>query len=151
MKTFKLNDMISRKALIEKVSEIQYYAYRDGEIKEGVKLGEQGYYKEEDVFDAICETPSSDPDLIRKEMYRELERLKRMDVYIMYHEVGEYHFEYHECKGDIQGITQFENGVFVHHYSLIEPITRERFERFCSEVVERENNRELDNNQDNEA
>ena len=144
MKTFKINDLISRKALIEKVSEIQYYAYRDGEIKEGVKLGEQGYYKEEDVFDAITETPSSDPDLIRKEMYRELERLKRMDVYIMYYEVGDYHFEYRECKDNLQGITQFENGVFVYHYSIAEPMNRQTFEKFCEEVVEKENNRGMD-------
>lgn len=151
MKTFKLNDIISRKALIEKVSEIQYYAYRDGEIKEGVKLGEQGYYKEEDVFDAITETASSDPDLIRKEMYQELERLKRMDCYIMYCEVGDYHFEYHEFKDNLQGITQFENGVFVYHYSIAEPMNHETFEKFCEEVVEKENNRGMDNKQSDKA
>lgn len=150
MKTFKLNDIISRKALIEKVSEIQYYAYRDGEIKEGVKLGEQGYYKEEDVFDAITETPSSDPDLIRKEMYRELERLKRMDVHGMQCEKGDYIFEYHEVS-DRQGIVQFEKGVFVYHYSIAEPMSRQTFEEFCEEVVEKENNRGMDNKQSDKA
>lgn len=150
MRTFDLNDLISRKELIEKVSEIQYYAYRDGEIKEGVKLGEQGYYKEEDVFDAICETPSSDPELIRKEMYRELERLKRMDVLGMQCEKGDYIFEYHEVS-DRQGITQFEKGVFAYHYSIAEPMSRQTFEEFCEEVVEKENNRGMDNKQSDKA
>lgn len=87
----------------------------------------------------------------KEDIYRECERLKRMDVHIMYHEVGEYHFEYHECKDNIQGVTQFENGVFVYHYSMTKPINREQFESFCKEIVEKESNRELDNNQDNET
>ena len=87
----------------------------------------------------------------KEDIYRECERLKRMDVHIMYHEVGEYHFEYHECKDNIQGVTQFENGVFVYHYSIAEPMSRQTFEEFCEEVVEKENNRGMDNKQSDKA
>lgn len=98
----------------------------------------------------IEKAPTIEPELIRKEMYRELERLKRMDVHGMQCEKDDYIFEYHEVS-DRQGIVQFEKGVFVYHYSIAEPMSRQTFEEFCEEVVEKENNRGMDNKQSDKA
>lgn len=145
------NDLISRSALNEVIDELQWYSIHNGEFIAGAGLTDEAYYKESDISELIKNAPSVPPGSIRADMYRELERLKRMDCYIMYYEVGDYHFEYHEFKDNLQGITQFENGVFVYHYSIAEPMNRQTFEKFCEEVVEKENNRGMDNNQDNKA
>lgn len=102
------------------------------------------------IKEVIDNAPTIAPELIRKVMYRELERLKRMDVHGMQCEKGDYIFEYNEVS-DRQGIVQFEKGVFVYHYSITEPMSRQTFEEFCEEVVEKENNRGMDNKQSNKA
>lgn len=145
------NDLISRSALNEAIDVLQWYSIHNGEFIAGAGLTDESYYKESDISELIKNAPSVPPGTIREDMYKELERLKRMDCYIMYYEVGDYHFEYHEYKDNLQGITQFENGVFVYHYSIAEPMNHETFEKFCEEVVEKENNRGMDNKQSDKA
>lgn len=144
------NDLISRAALQDDIDNIQWYSVRNGELVEGAGAIDEPLYKSEDIHEALKNAPLFPPGTIREDMYKELERLKRMDGHWMRCEKGDYIFEYHEVS-DRQGITQFEKGVFVYHYNITEPMNHETFEKYCEEVVERENNRGMDNKQSDKA